>query len=1846
MTAGLLPAFRDRFRWSVYGGSAMRRYLAGTLVLLMISQSSGVALAHTRGPSTHPFDLAALIAPLESALTSSLLFAVVTGSADRYAAMHAPPPAMQRPQTKLNAAELMRAHQALQPRIRAGVRHPVALPPRSALDPRHLARDPLAMRPSLRKRDQLPSLLNSATTSAPSPVSAASDVLQPLRVLAAPAGAHGAHPISPQRRSPIKPLITSTAGTGIEHWWTYEESAIPGIGKAMANVGTGNLLLSAMDVDVPEQGINLAFQRVYNSQSLHDANGDDGGDPAIFGNGWTNNFDASIVYSGGGANTITVYDIDGAACTYTSNGNGTWVPCTGEYATLAPVSGSGGCAYDWIKPNGTIYVFYTDGSNGFGFNCPGISQAQHGHLEAIYSRNLNSYISFTYSYNGSGKTSEDITEIDANHSDGDTLKMIFGVIPGTSINELKEIQRPDGADLNYWYDNNGNGNLVEVDKPGNNSASNLPGNPHTGGTWQQGDLPETYAYSGAYQMEEACGPRCTAAMWANPNSPNNGAAVVFAFLNSQLTEWQVQGVLNFTPDDQTGIQLQVTPPTGWQQWNTTTFQYGSSGLCGSANNNTTYMCDHDGHATKWTTDSSGRVTQTNRFAVNQWIVTSQAWDNSNNLISTTDANSNITQYGYDGSGNMVEMQLPNATDFTIGGSQGQSLMPLSFYSYDSNNNVLSYCDPYWTNKNHQSWQTNPPDNLCPSAQGTTYLAYNYDQTNEPYGCLTDMYKPGGYHTAITYTGATCGVGLPSKVQGDIIPQFIGEPSRRPTQDFVYNTYGQLTNYDRGQDGSNYFDSWTLSYNQNGNHDNLNTERTENDASISGNKIKSFTCYYPDGSVFYTETPSQHDTDGNLLCPTTSSLLQGSDTPPAEATAHYYDYDGDEVKSVSYKGCSSNNSCASTNTGKTRCSSNESAQPIGTTCKYYDGLDRLVETAQPYDDRSFSDSKNYEFYAFRWMNRYIYDLSLSGSQGSLTISDLTGMTASFAAYGNLYKTQEYLSQFSNMHGCSANTNDCQKPNNGQYSSASWSDERGTSFDSLDRPISKYELAFGHGAVTTNSYDASGQAGQLSSVVNAVGQTITYVYDAIARIQATSFSSGDGDNRSYSYDPDGRAASITANSFGQLSYTYDVDGNELSITEPTENGGQCTYTGCSLICYSYYGDGLREYLSIGNANLGVGQCGAINPIANPANGGISQPNIFSYAYTGDGRLMELDVNWGTNIKKFSWTYTPNGRELSETDPLSGSDASLPYSSTKIHLYPKTYTYGTYGRVNGLTLPDQAFQQSNLVYDEDDELAGYTAGTGQGITRTMILNARGEMIQDGTPGDIAGIGAAQGETQSGNGALVGNGDHTSGQNAYQLPPTTVEYDLRSNMVTCSTDPNYAQDWGSGTVFPYVSAYDAAGRQAKTGFDSKDGFNNTNCDPGQAQNVSTYDAENHIQSSFIYQSIYQTSGTATWGPDGRQRISVIQGQFGNTNETAHWDGDSLLFATGGNNTPQLYIGKLGVMDYAGDIDVYDRDQTGAKASSHGFATGTTGVWVDGWSAGSVRTVQAYKSGNQYPLQFFTGSCNAYFSVGGSMIYVSCPGVAAKFEMTRADGYEMVGGIVQGARTYDSTTGQWLTPDPYAGDVDDPMSQKPFMWNNNNPASYADITGYNAEFVGSVGANVQSLFTDWSLTGTVGIDTATFDQVTTEVAIGKPNPSQSPLQTMRDAAAESYLSGPLLPSGGIKRPGTQSVSELVENAAAYLAKAGVETTERSISGLPALLASFADGQTGAMAFSMKVIQIFLNDTAGNEITKDYTEVRWHQEAGGYGHMFTGGYPEWRQPFAEIPTWLPVDMHQDIEQRQ
>ncbi|MHB8415771.1 MAG: DUF6531 domain-containing protein, partial [Acidiferrobacteraceae bacterium] len=433
----------------------MRRVVAGLLLALFLAQTSGAASAASapRAPGMPLWaSIAATLLPLERGLQSSVIVALLTGTVDRWSAMHAPAPAfthiVPRPSRAPQAHDyryeqrIFRSGEVVQPR---GMRATVP-------SPRNALRDPRAMRRSAPAANHV---LSQAVRSTPSLVSTQSTVTNNASV------------------------------TGINRWWTYEEGGLPGVGRFMVNVGNGNLLVQADDVDVKERGIDLAFQRTYNSMSQHDYANTDQSTPSVFGNGWTNTFDAHIA-SYNSDQTLSVYDIDGARYDYTSNGSGGWTPPAGMQGTS--LTWDGGCGYYWTKKTGTVYYFWAPNYSG----CAGAGTADDGYngrLYMIYARNHNSWIRFNYAWlNGNASSIANLTQMSAVHADGQALTLNFALVSG--YNELASITRPDGAVITYYYDTTGD--LTEVDRPGNNAAAALP---------------QTYAYQGTHQVVDVASPR-------------------------------------------------------------------------------------------------------------------------------------------------------------------------------------------------------------------------------------------------------------------------------------------------------------------------------------------------------------------------------------------------------------------------------------------------------------------------------------------------------------------------------------------------------------------------------------------------------------------------------------------------------------------------------------------------------------------------------------------------------------------------------------------------------------------------------------------------------------------------------------------------------------------------------------------------------------------------------------------------------------------------------------------------------------------------------------------------------------------------------------------------------------------------------------------------------------------------------------------------------------------------------------------------------------------------------------------------------------------------------------------
>ena len=219
------------------------------------------------------------------------------------------------------------------------------------------------------------------------------------------------------------------------------------------------------------------------------------------------------------------------------------------------------------------------------------------------------------------------------------------------------------------------------------------------------------------------------------------------------------------------------------------------------------------------------------------------------------------------------------------------------------------------------------------------------------------------------------------------------------------------------------------------------------------------------------------------------------------------------------------------------------------------------------------------------------------------------------------------------------------------------------------------------------------------------------------------------------------------------------------------------------------------------------------------------------------------------------------------------------------------------------------------------------------------------------------------------------------------------------------------------------------------------------------TYDAENRIrtqQSSFDYLAPVPTSYGGSkiggyWsdnkpqpydlapvdytadGHPARLALSTFPGTSAAYSVTLDWlwDGNDRFFELSelGTNVLYAWFSLDGLADYSpqtGAILVYDRDLSGevvVRHSSLGFSNFAAGLKIPNAIASEgIQSVTAPSSESP---------------VGSDL-------TAAFGVKSTADGWTLGNNTWQGVRTFDFGIGQWNTPDAYAGNVHDPMSQLP----------------------------------------------------------------------------------------------------------------------------------------------------------------------------------------------------------------
>lgn len=1185
----------------------MRRMVLFLLVLLFSVQSTGAAaLEDSARPSVLPSVLAQVRIDLEQMVASAAatrIGALLTGNGDRWNLMHASAPARVVP---VKSEPSVVGHR--------GLVRPTPLGAAIRGTPPEMLKAPLLPKDAAKLHP--PNIVGGSSNTASRTSAPAA---RPPTIGGFFSRAPGStHPAS--ARSRIHPMDV-TAGSpntaGINPWWTYEGAELPGVGYYMVNVANGNLFATSKDVDIPERGVDLVFQRTYNSQSLRNWNAsgqsDDGSPtPSTYGSGWTNTYDTHLANNASGG--ISVFDNDGARYDYTPNGTGCLTGPPGVHDTLCY---DGGCGYFWGAKDGTIYYYWAPWLS---TNCGsgGAAEAAYsGRLYMIFGRNNNNWIRLVYSWNNNDpSTTSNLSQIVAQHENGQALTLTFGTINGKVL--LSSVTRPDGQQVAYLYpnpqSNNAFGNLEEVDLPGNN----------------QGTIRQQYGYYASNgTMNWVNTPRWYA------SGAGEGAYTWFDYNGAgEISDVQLFGWANFTPSDGLGIVLQNDHPNQYGVIRYSTFAY---------LNGQTQFGDVDGHATNWFFDSSGRVSQTQSWTGALWLVANASWDVDNNLTESVDARGYATDYAYDSNGNLTATALPQVT------SNEGTFRPTTLYSYDRTNganNVIAACDPVRSHAIGQDWTGNPgqSDTLCPNSAGATRYSWDYTDSPEPFGRLRATYTPLGYHRSYSYDPNAQGgdFGLLTSDAGDCVSQNDGS-NRCPNISFGYDARGNTTSYNRGNG------VWSISYDQ------LNERTSVSDP----DGVTARACYYLNGQVSAIQSALQYQMDGNVLCgPHSRSFTYDLNGNKKTDTAHFGNvagtttnwYDGaDRLVEVQLP---SDAQDIFTNAWTTRylydLSQNGTVTISGSGSQSYaahGGLFKTQELLMP----GTSQQLSWYYGSPRLNNTTFQDIRglARDAVGRITakfhfVADAPQkVTISYDGNSNSYGHPTQFCDVANV--CGNLTYD----GTGQITQVSYNDSSTAS--------------------ESNSYDPDGRNVGITS--SAFG-TQSYSYDADGRLAQATEPSGGGVTSpatlTYHYYGDGRRSSLDVSSAGLsqnslFALSYRADG---ALTQQQINLSANSNVGNSALNYSFSAAGRMlqrtETGPIANAaaltvsyDINNGSnTGNMTSVTYPA----ATANGFTYDAQGETLgYQESIANVGTTTKSFA--YSDRGEQVMDSRAIvpSGSSAN---------------------------------------------------------------------------------------------------------------------------------------------------------------------------------------------------------------------------------------------------------------------------------------------------------------------------------------------------------------------------------------------------------------------------------------------------------------------------------------------------------------------------------------------------------------------------------------------------------------
>lgn len=1268
---------------------------------------------------------------------------------------------------------------------------------------------------------------------------------------------------------------------------------------------TGSFYWDYTDLAISGQD-SISFSRRYNSQ---------GGDSGVLGKGWRHSFSYDI--------EDTTYDVtvtfpDGKRRSFELQKDDTYKSALGSLYTLEKTSDGG---YVLSDKEGMVYQFNSSGQimsiTRYGKTLYTMTYAD-GKLSRVTAGN--SYIDFGYI----GDQLTNITD-----SQGRSVSYTY------NDNMLATATNPDGDSLGFAYDSNGY--LSEI--------TDFKGNEY---------LKNEYNQYGAVTKQEIVGQGTFLLSYDPGNRVNsltypNGRVEKY-YYNEMLkvTKVETVGEEDATQDIyENGRLVKHIDELGYE----TNYQYNNLGLLirtiypDQTSTQTTYydnnkphvVTNPDGSVTEYEYNDQGyatKITQKDSASATEGRVTTNTYNSSGNLLTTTDPLGNTTTYTYDSLGNVLTVtDAKNRTttyEYDQFGRKTKQTTPDGIettYTYTTAGKLATVTNAAGDTQTYIVDGNGYTTSVTDFAGNATLTEYNIQ--NKPVK-ITD---PEGNVTQYTYNS--------DGLKGSDIVVMSQNAADNLTTTYVYDQKGRLisTTDPRGNTISYTYDQKgqltattdALSHTATSTYDTMGRVDTATDANggtvkylydsmgrVLSEVAKNVT--YTDPATGSTVTQdittmsytydkrgnklTQTDAEGNVTSYEYDALgrMTKQTAPGNKVTTYEYDEVGQLLKTTDPMG----NITTSTynNGGKTL----TSTDVAGNMTSYeYDGMGRVskqINSDDTFITYEYDKNGRVTKTTNELGNSYLYTYDKNG-QLLTTTDPLGGVTTNeYDAAKRLVKTTDAMGN-DVSYGYDKNGNKISETN------AAGATVYYT-YDALNRMATKTDAM---GNTYTYAYDA---VGNLTSTIDPENHTQTTVYDKLNRV--TSQTDGRGAVTSFVYDKNGRVRKQT-NALGySVSYTYDASGNVVATTDAKGNVSYKEYDALNrcikttdalgnVTTYSYDALGNQttstdalshssqtEYNSRGKVTEQTDALGNVTSFSYDAAGRVvrktnADNTYIEYEYDANDRIVkETKENGGV----YTYTYDANGNVLTTTDPMGGVI---------------TYTYNALGQV--LTATDAEGGVTTNEYNANGQISKKTDAEGNVTTYTYDGLGRTKTEKDGNGGTTTYVYDA-----AGNITKITNPDGGITTNEYDLAGRlTKTTDGEGNVQQYSYDANGNMTGRiDGRGNSYTMAFDALNRQTSV-TNPKGGTSSIEYD-ALGRQVKTVD-ESGAQTMYEYDALGNllkitdsTGHFKTFTYDIMGRVLTEKDEAGNTT--------SYEYDNAGNITKQT--------NREGEVTTYTYDLLGRK--------------------------------------------------------------------------------------------------------------------------------------------------------------------------------------------------------------------------------------------------------------------------------------------------------------------------------